>query len=131
MVIQNANPLSGGTGIEQKFAASAASGDTNANDITETEVGYNGVGDWLDYTRTFGPGGSAPAGTYNIWCYMATVGTGVEATISQVTSDPTQPNQTTNILGNIGTPSFSDNGWNTFLCMCPWWISLATRFRSP
>jgi hypothetical protein len=114
VVIQPAAPGSGGTGTEQKFVTAAANGDTNFNDITQMEVGYNGVGDWLNYSRTYGPSGSAPAGTYNIWCYLATVGTGINASISEVTSDPTQGGQTTTTLGNIGTQSFTDNGWNTY-----------------
>jgi hypothetical protein len=114
VVIQPAVPTSGGTGQEQKFVTAAANGDTNFNDITQMEVGYNGVGDWLNYSRTYGPGGSAPAGTYNIWCYLATDGTGINTTISKVTSDPTQGSQTTTVLGNIGTQSFTDNGWNTY-----------------
>jgi hypothetical protein len=115
VVIQNANPQSGGTGIEQKFFTANAIGDTNVNDITEFEVGYNGVGDWLNYSRTFGPGGSAPVGTYNVWCYLATDGSGVNTSISRVTSDPTQGSQTTTALGNIGTQTFTDNGWNTYV----------------
>jgi hypothetical protein len=126
VIIQNAAPPSGGTGIEQKFATAAASGDTNANDITEYEVGYNGVGDWLDYSRTYGAGGSAPSGTYNIWCYLATDGSGVNSTISQVTSDPTQQNQTTTVLGNIGTPSFSDAGWNSYV-----YVPMVDTFGNP
>jgi hypothetical protein len=114
VVIQNAAPQSGGTGIEQKFFTANAAGDTNVNDITEYEVGYNGVGDWLDYSRTYGAGGSAAAVTYNIWCYLATDGSGVNATISRVTSDPTMGSQTTTTLGNIGTQTFTDNGWNTY-----------------
>jgi len=114
VVIQNAAPQSGGTGIEQKFAVALANGSTDPNQTTETEVGYNGVGDWLDYTRTYGPGGSAPAGTYNIWLYSATVGSGINTTISQVTSDPTMGSQTTTNIGTTGTGSYTDNGWNTF-----------------
>ncbi|HZT22458.1 MAG TPA: hypothetical protein VFB55_06080 [Verrucomicrobiae bacterium] len=114
VVIQAANP---GWGMPpsptaQKFVTAAASGNTNE---VETEVGYNSVGDWFNYTRTFGPGGSAPAGLYNVWCYLATSGTNVQASFSQVTSDPTQGNQTTNLLGYFGTPTFSDNGWNNFV----------------
>jgi len=114
VVIQGAAPTSGGTGQEQKFVTAVANGNTNVNQITQYEVGYNGVNDWLNYSRTYGPGGSAPAGTYNIWCYLATVGSGINSTISEVTSDPTQAGQTTTVLGNIGTQAFTDNGWNTF-----------------
>jgi hypothetical protein len=113
VIIQAAAPGSGTppTSTEQKFINAAADGDTT--DV-ELEVGYNSVGDWLNYSRTFGPGGSAPAGTYNVWCYLATSGTGVQATFSQVTSDPTQGSQTTTVLGNFGTAAFTDNGYNNF-----------------
>ncbi|HZM06344.1 MAG TPA: hypothetical protein VFC44_25365 [Candidatus Saccharimonadales bacterium] len=112
VIVGNASPISGPSPTEQKFVTAAANGDTIDQ---EEEVGYNSKNDWLDYTRTYGPGGSAPAGTYNIWCYMATVGSGNQAALSQVTSDPTQQNQTTNFLGYIGSAAFSDNGWNNFV----------------
>jgi hypothetical protein len=101
------------TKVEQKFVTAAANGDTT--DV-EQEVGYNGVGDWLDYSRTYSPSGSAPAGTYNVWLYMVTDGSGVQAALSQVTSDPTQSGQTTNFLGDFGSVSFSltDSTWSAY-----------------
>lgn len=113
VIIQAAAPGSGTppTGTEQKFVSAAANGDTT--DV-EVEVGYNSVGDWLNYSRTFGPGGSAPAGTYNVFCYAATSGSGPLGTFSEVTSDPTQPNQTTALLGTWGNSSFTDNGYNNY-----------------
>jgi hypothetical protein len=113
VIMQAAAPNTGvpPTGTEQKFVTAAADGDTT--DI-EVEVGYNDPGDWLNYTRTFGPGGSAPTNYYNVWCYLATSGSGVESALSQVTSDPTQANQTTNFLGYFGGTSFSDASYNTF-----------------
>jgi len=114
VIMQNANP---GLGTppsltEQKFVTAAANGDA-VN--VEQEVGFVTAGDWLNYTRTFGGGGSAPAGTYNVWCYLATTGSGVQARFSQVTSDPTQSGQTTNLLGSFGNASFSDNGFNNYV----------------
>lgn len=113
VIIQGAAPNTGNppSGTEQKFVTALANGDTN--DI-EVEVGYNTPGDWLNYTRTYGPGGSAPAGIYNVWCYLATSGSGVQATLSMVTSNPTQSGQTTNFLGYIGTSAFTDASYNTF-----------------
>src|SRR5262249_35032444 len=83
-IIQAARPGSGHPpiGTEQKFVSAAASGDLI--DV-EVEVGFNTPGDWLNYTRTFGPSGSAPAGTYNVFCYLATSGSGPQGTFSQVT----------------------------------------------
>jgi len=100
--------------IAQKYLIAAANGD--ATDVS-IEVGYNNGGDWLNYTRTYGPGTpgvgvSAPAGAYTIWGRMCTVGGGAAEEISLVTSDPTQPNQTTTLLGTF---SFTDNGWNTYV----------------
>jgi len=114
VIIQAANP---GLGTppsltEQKFVSALANG--NTTDV-ELEVGFNTPGDWLNYTRTYGPGGSAPAGLYNVWCYLATSGSGVQVALSQLTSDPTQGSQTTNFLGNFGSASFTDNGFNNYV----------------
>jgi hypothetical protein len=111
VIVGDASPISGPSATEQKFITAAADGLTNDQEL---EIGYNSVGDWLNYTRTFGPGGSAPAGTYNVWCYLATDGSGVQATFAQVTNNATQTGQLTNILGNIGATSFSDTGWNNY-----------------
>ncbi len=123
VVIQGAAPNSGNSSMEQKFVNSAAAGDTTN---VELEVGYNTPGDWLNYTCTFGGSGSAPAGTYNVYCYLATSGTGTQLRFSQVTSDPTQAGQTTNFLGYFGTTSFSDNGYNTFV-----YVPLTDQFGNP
>lgn len=114
VIIQNATPALGTPPslTEQKFLDAAASGDTL--DV-EQEVGFNSAGDWVNYTRTFGAGGSAPAGSYNVWCYLATSGSGTQISFSQVTNDPTQMNQFTNFLGTFGNASFSDNGFNNYV----------------
>ena len=113
VIIQAANPGSGtpATGTEQKFINAAIDGDTN--DV-EVDVGFNSAGDWFNYSRTFGPGGSAPAGTYSVFAYIATSGSGNQGTLSEVTSDPAQGSQTTTVLGTWGTSSFSDNGFNNY-----------------
>jgi len=113
VIMQPAAPFDGTpSSTEQKFVTALAYGDTN--DV-EMEVGYNSVGDWLNYSRTYGPGGSAPAGTYNVWCYLATDGSGVQAALSQLTSSPATGDQTTNFLGYFGTSTFSDASYNTFV----------------
>jgi hypothetical protein len=114
VIIQPANAGTGTppTPTEQKFVSAAANGDTN--DV-EVEVGYNSGGDWLNYSRTFGPSGSAPAGAYNVWCYLATSGSGVQSSFSQVTSSPTLGDQTTNFIGTFGTAAFTDNGYFNYL----------------
>lgn len=83
-------------GARQKFLVSGQA---------DEEVGYNSVGDWLNYTRTF------PDGNYNIYARLATVGGGTQVSLAQVTSDRTMPNQTTT---NLGTFTFSDNNWNIY-----------------
>ncbi len=85
----------------QKFLDGIAAGNTNAVD---EEVGFNSPGDWIDWTRTF------PAGNYNVYARLATVGSGTMLNFGQV-SDPTAGPQT---VTNLGTFSFSDNGWNTY-----------------
>jgi hypothetical protein len=114
VIMQNASPNLGTPPslTEQKFVTAAAGGDLV--DV-EQEVGFNTPGDWLNYTRTYGSGGSAPNGTYNVWCYLATSGSGVELSLSQVTSSTSQTGQTTNFLGNFGSSSFTDNGYNNYV----------------
>ena len=87
----------------QKFLNAIADGsNTNALDY---EVGYNSATDWLNYTRTF------PAGNYNIYARLATVGAGAQLTMGVVGGDPTTQNQT---VTNLGSFTFTDNGWNNY-----------------
>lgn len=74
-------------------------------------VDYSCSDDWFDYTRTYGSGGSAPAGTYNVWLCMGTSGSGPQASLSLISGDPTSSSQATNFLGNFGTANFSENNW--------------------
>jgi hypothetical protein len=92
---------SAGEQPRQKFLDGIAAGNTNAID---EEVGYNSPGDWIDFTRTF------PSNTYNVYARLATVGSGTMLSFAHV-SDPTAGSQT---VTNLGTFSFSDNGWNTY-----------------
>ncbi|HEV7927881.1 MAG TPA: hypothetical protein VGR14_21205, partial [Verrucomicrobiae bacterium] len=113
VTIEQAAPANG---EEQKFAnvaAAIANGtDTNAWDVPQ-ELGFNAVGDWLNYTRSYGsnPSNSAPAGLYNVYADLAIVGTGAVA-IYQVTGDIATSDQTSNLLGYC---TITDNGWNTYL----------------
>jgi hypothetical protein len=110
-IIQAANPSAG---TEQKFVTALANGDTN--DI-EVAIAFDTSGDWQDYSRTFGTSGtySANPGTYNVWCYLATSGSGSQVGYYQVVSDPTQSGQLTNFLGTFGSSSFTDNSFNKFI----------------
>ena len=127
VILEGAAPGSGSppSSTEQKFVTSLAYGDTN--DI-EMEAGYNSVGDWLNYSRTYGSSGtvSAPSGTYDVWCYMATSGTGPQISLSLLTSSPNVGGQTTNFIGNFGTATFSDNGYNNFV-----YVPLVDQFGNP
>lgn len=70
-------------------------------------VGWTGGGEWGNYTRTF------PAGVYNVYIRAARGNGGnAGATMSLVTSDPAQPNQTTTALGNFVVPSTGN--WQTY-----------------
>jgi hypothetical protein len=86
-----------------KFLTAQAAGQSN---VIDEEVGYNSPGDWLDYTRTF------PTGNYNVYARLATVGSGTMLNFGQVTSTTTD--NTSQTVTNLGTFSFSDNGWNTY-----------------
>jgi hypothetical protein len=110
VVIQFAAP---DNGTEQKYVTAAANGDTNAWDVPQ-EVGFNTVGDWVDYTRDFGPAptNSAAAGTYYIYGRLASDGAGINGlNFYQITSNPTQSDQSSNLLGNF---SFNDTDWNGY-----------------
>ncbi len=114
--VTEANP---DTVSEQKNTV-ASTGTTNGvNDFPELAIGYTTVGDWFNYTRTFGSSGyptdSAPAGTYNVWLFMAVQGSGAEAKLSLVSPSPaTTSDQTLTPLGQFGTVSFAENDWNGF-----------------
>lgn len=91
----------------QKFLNAIADGsNTNALDY---EVGYNTVGDWENYTRTF------PTGDYNIYARMALDGNGGQTTLAIVGGDPTSTSQTTT---NLGVCNVSGNNWNQYF-YCP------------
>ena len=99
VVIQDAGSV---TFNEQKFIV--------ANQ-PELVIDYTCSDDWFDYTRTYGPGGSAPAGTYNVWLCMGTSGSGPQATLSRIAGDPTSSSQSPTVIGNFGTASFAENSW--------------------
>lgn len=70
-------------------------------------VGWTDGGEWGNYTKTF------PAGVYNVYMRAARGdgGTG-DATLSLVTSDRSQPNQTTTALGTFSFPSTGN--WQSY-----------------
>jgi hypothetical protein len=102
------------SGTEQKFVTAAANGDTT--DI-QVAIGSDTNGDWANYSRTYATSGtySAQPGTYNVWCSLATSGSGPQVALYQVTSNPALSNQTTNFLGNFGGTAFSDNSYFNYV----------------
>lgn len=109
---------------EQKFVTPAG---------TEMDVGYNFPGEWQDYTRSFGSGpyvtaaaneeaynagyDSAPAGTYNIWLFSATSGTGPQEDLYLVTNTApvTSTTQGLSYLGVFGTTNYANTSYNNYV----------------
>jgi hypothetical protein len=75
--------------------------------VMDYQVGWNSVGDWWNYTRTF------PAGTYKIYARLSSGNSGAfTVTMDMVVSDPTRANQEVMRLGSFlctGT-----GGWDNF-----------------
>ncbi len=69
-------------------------------------LGWAGGGRWFNYTRQI------PAGAYQVWASMSYGDAGadvINGVLSKVTSDPTQPNQTTETIGYFS--GSSTGGW--------------------
>lgn len=76
----------------QKFSAAGGA----ASDIFDYDIGEMAAGDSVNYTRTF------PAGSYEVYLRESLFNVlHGEALLELVTSDPTQPNQTTTVLGSF------------------------------
>lgn len=70
------------------------------------KIGWAGEGNWYNYTRTF------PANTYQVWAALShDPADGLRGRLEQVTSDPTQPNQTVVALGTFDAPT--SGAWGT------------------
>lgn len=73
---------------------------------TDYNIGWFDPGDWGNYTRSY------PAGTYYVYYRAASdIGAPSSATLSLVTSDRTQPGQTTT---GLGTMEFPSRGWQVY-----------------
>jgi hypothetical protein len=101
---------------EQKFVTSIANGDTTD---TEQDIGYNSPGEWENYTRSFGfaASNSAPAGTYNVWLFSATSGSGPQVDLYTVTTPPpvSSTTQGSNFIGVFGTASYANTSYNNYV----------------
>lgn len=69
-------------------------------------LGWNDAGDWVNYTRDF------PTATYKIYGRFASGGADEHSQLDKVTSDPTQPDQTTSPLGLFD--SEATHNWDGF-----------------
>jgi hypothetical protein len=69
-------------------------------------IGWVDTADWCNYTRSF------PKNDYNVWAalsYGDTAAGRLRGTLYMVTSDATQPNQTTQVMGTFNAPG--SGGW--------------------
>jgi hypothetical protein len=73
------------------------------------KLGWNDAGEWENYTREF----PATPTEYDVYARLASGGTDPNPTLSLVTSDPTQPNQTLQELGGFDGGASGD--WGTML----------------
>ncbi|HAB19636.1 MAG TPA: hypothetical protein DCE44_24785, partial [Verrucomicrobiales bacterium] len=87
-------------------------GDRDRGDFTiasNYKVGWNGSGEWYNYTRNF------PAGNYNVLLGTSADGRAVDLfndTLELVTGDPTKVNAATTVIGSLvgnGTGAWSSN----------------------
>ncbi|MEW6155795.1 MAG: hypothetical protein AB1813_00070 [Verrucomicrobiota bacterium] len=70
-------------------------------------IGWIGGPDYFNYTRTF------PAGDYNVYVALSFDGNNpgqLHGTLHRVTTDPTQPNQATELLGTFDAPGTNYRG---------------------
>ena len=80
----------------------------NGTGFGNYDLGNATSGNWANYTRTF------PTGTYNIYLRAANNngGNSDSASLYQVLSDPTQPNQKAASLGTFSVPN--TGGWQSY-----------------
>ncbi len=81
---------------------------------TNYKIGWVEGGSWQNYTRTI------PAGFYNVYAALSYDGTAagqLSASLALVTSDATQPDQTTQVLGTFTGPGSGGWGQNNLVAM--------------
>jgi hypothetical protein len=82
--------------------------------VSNYRIGWVGGGDWQNYTRTF------PSNTYNVYAGLSYGGEGpglLVGSLDRVTSNPAQPNQTTERLGTFNAPGTAGWGRNELVVM--------------
>jgi hypothetical protein len=70
-------------------------------------VGWNDPGDWQNYTRIF-----TNNIRYNVYARLASGGAAEDVEFAKITSDPSQPNQTKDVIGEFRSPATGN--WDTF-----------------
>ncbi len=71
-------------------------------------VGWNDPDEWQNYTRDFG----TTSTRYNVYARLSSGGNPESAELALITSDPTMPNQTKNVLGQFNSPATGN--WDVF-----------------
>lgn len=96
------------TGVEAGKMNGSAGMFRGAFDVeTNHTVGWNDAGDWYNYTRDF----PEPAQNYSIYGHISSGGNAIDASVYRVTSDPTVPNQETELIGHF-RPGRATAGWD-------------------
>ena len=97
---RNQDPVRMERTLDPVRAKYSAAGGTAA-EVYDYAIGDIDAGEWLNYTRT------VPPGTYEVYLRQALINMEAgESVLEQVTSDPSQPNQTVRTLGSfLGTLS--------------------------
>lgn len=87
----------------------------NGRDVTvDWVIGWTNPGEWCNYTRTF------PEGDYRIFVRWGSgdFGAPMNAELGEITSDPTQPDQTVQRIGTFHNPT-DTGGWDGFFISSP------------
>ncbi len=90
------NPVRGGFTVESNW-----------------KIGWNAEGEWYNYTRDFPEDGQ----TYDVFASLSSGGTDPDPTLSLVTSDPSEEDQSTEQLGQFTGPASGDWGTAIFYKM--------------
>jgi hypothetical protein len=69
-------------------------------------VGWNDPGDWQNYTRVF-----TNNIRYNVYARLASGGAAEDVEFAKITSDPAQPSQTKDVIGEFRSPATGQLGY--------------------
>jgi hypothetical protein len=111
------NQFVAGQNVNHDPNATAGTLDTDRGEWSVTanyKIGWTGTGNWYNYTRSF------PANTYQVWVALSYNGLAagqLHGRLEQVTSDPSQTNQTVAALGTFDAPGSGGWGANNLVQM--------------